>query len=97
MEAYNIPDGHFDAIICFYYVDRNIISKMMKWLRPGGVLIFEAFTLKQRETKGLKRENESYFVKPQELLTMFPGMQILKFEEPLHEKDFRSSIILKKK
>lgn len=97
METYNIPDNFFDAIICFYYVDRNIISKMINWLRPGGILIFEAYTLKQREAKGLKRESESFFVKPQELLTMFPGMQVLKFEEPLHEKDFRSSIILRKK
>lgn len=96
METYNIPDNFFDAIVCFYYVDRNIISKMINWLRPGGILIFEAYTLKQRQAKGLKRESESFFVKPQELLTMFPGMQVLKFEEPEHEKNFRSSIILKK-
>lgn len=96
MEKYNIPNGYFDAIICFYYVDRSLIPKLIDWLKPGGILIFEAYTLKQKEAKGLKRENSSFFVKSQELLTLFPGMTVLKYEEPLHESDFRASIILKK-
>lgn len=93
LKEYKIPPESYDAIICFYYVDRSLIDKMRTWLKPGGILIYEAFTT--REKKG-KAEDDSYFLREQELLRMFPGMKVLKFEEPLHEKEFRSSIILKK-
>ena len=96
MEKYQIPDESYDAIICFYYVDRSLNSKIQKWLRPGGILIYEAFTLAQKNKQDFMKESSSYFLKPQELLTMFPNMQVLKYEEPLHENNFRASIILKK-
>lgn len=96
LEKYKIPDETFDAIICFYYVDRSLITKIQKWLKPGGILIYEAYTLAQRNLPSNRKEPTSYFLKPQELLSMFPGMTVLKYEEPLHEKKYRASIILKK-
>jgi tellurite methyltransferase len=86
----------YDAIICFYYVDRALINKMRSWLRPGGVLIFEAHTLRQRTKLMHAQDPIEYFLKEQELLKWFNGWKILKFEEPLHEKDYRSSIVLQK-
>ncbi|MEE2671160.1 MAG: hypothetical protein VYA54_05590, partial [Bdellovibrionota bacterium] len=84
--------------ICFYYVDRELTEKIQKWLKPGGILIYEAHTTREFEKKNRKETQKySYYLKPQELLTMFPKMTILKFEEPLHENEYRSSIILQKK
>jgi tellurite methyltransferase len=97
LESYQIPDESFDAIICFYYVDRNLISKMRQWLKPGGVIIYEAYTLKQKTKKDHHKDPDSYYLKEQELLTLFKGMKVLKYEEPLHEKNSRASIILQKK
>jgi tellurite methyltransferase len=96
LKEYNFPAGTFDSIICFYYVDRSLIGKMVQWLKPGGILIYEAHTLKHKEFASLKNEPDDFFLKEQELLKMFSGMRILKFEEPQHEKEFRSSIIIKK-
>ena len=96
-ESYNMPDESVDAIICFYYVDRDLISKMIKWLRPGGVIFYEAYTTDQKKLdKKYAKEADSSFVQKQELLSLFRGMEVLKFEEPLHEKEFRSSIIVRK-
>ncbi|MEE2670151.1 MAG: class I SAM-dependent methyltransferase [Bdellovibrionota bacterium] len=98
LTKYKIPDESFDAIICFYYVDRDLTEKMQKWLKPGGILLYEAHTTREFEKKNRKETQKySYYLKPQELLTMFPQMTILKFEEPLHENEYRSSIILQKK
>jgi tellurite methyltransferase len=95
LKDYQIPAGSYDAIICFYYVDHALIEKMKSWLRPGGVIIFEAYTV--REASNRKSNlGEDVFLKEQELLKLFPGMRVLKYEEPLHEKEFRSSIILRK-
>lgn len=98
LEKYPIKKNSFDAIICFYYVDRSLINKMVSWIRPGGILIFEAHTLKEFAKKSDKKmEKKTYYLHEQELLTMFPTMKVLKYEEPLHEKEHRASIILQKK
>lgn len=98
LKDYKIAPGSFDAIICFYWVDRSMVEKIKTWLKPGGVLIYEGYTLKERERDPAKRSDPSLdnYLKEQELLRLFPGMRVLKYEEPLHEKEFRSSIILKK-
>jgi tellurite methyltransferase len=93
LQDYKIPPQSFDAIICFYYVDKSLIEKIKSWLKPGGILIYEAHT--QRE-KASHSDGQGNFLKEQELLKLFSGMRVLKYEEPLHEKEFRSSIILKK-
>lgn len=98
LKDYKIAPGSFDAIICFYWVDRQMVEKIKTWLKPGGILIYEAYTVKERERDPAKRA-DSYpenYLREQELLRLFPGMRVLKYEEPLHEKEFRSSIILKK-
>lgn len=96
LKDYKIPPGSFDAIICFYYVDRTLIDKMKSWLKPGGILIFEAHTTREKANRRGEALDEDFLLKEQELLRLFPGMRVLKYEEPLHEKEFRSSIILKK-
>ena len=95
LEQYKIPPNSYDAIICFYYVDHSLIEKMRSWLKPGGILIYEAFTLREKVTKN-SSDAEDTFLKETELLRMFGPLRVLKYEEPLHEKEFRSSIILRK-
>ncbi len=97
LNDYPIPNKSLDAIICFYYVDRKLNKKMMDWLKPGGILIYEAYSDLQRRVRGYQEHDKRYLLRPSELLAMFPGMKILKYEEPLHEKDFPASIILQKK
>lgn len=96
MNKYKIPNGSFDAIICFYYVDRQLHERMLAWLKPGGILIYESHTDLQKTVKGNERYDQEYLLRPTELLTMFKGMRILKYEEPLHTGEFTASIILKK-
>lgn len=96
MKNYKIPPGSFDAVICFYYVDRDLLEKLRSWVRPGGVIIFEAHTIRQRALPAQDHGPIEYFLKEQELLTLFPGMRVLKYEEALHMKDFKASIILQK-
>jgi len=97
LNKYQIAPESFDVIICFYYVDRDLNKKMFKWLKPGGLLIYEANTTEQlKKLENAKTENKSYYLKPQELLKMFPDMKVLKYEEPIHEENFTASVILQK-
>lgn len=99
LKEYKIAPGSFDAIICFYFVDRSLLDKIRLWLKPGGILIYEGYTLREKQRDPAKRNDplgDAIYLREQELLKLFPGMRVLKYEEPLHEKEFRSSIILRK-
>lgn len=96
LSDYKIAPGSFDAIVCFYYVDRSLVEKIKSWLKPGGILIYEAHTLREKKNKKRDQAEDNEYLREQELLKLFPGMRVLKYEEPLHEKEFRSSIILRK-
>ena len=77
-------------------MDRALIAKMEKWLKPGGVIIYEAYTEKQKAKEGHRKYSDDQYLQPRELLTMFDGLNILKYEEPQHEKNYRASVILRK-
>lgn len=96
LAEYNIPDGSLDGIICFYFVEKNLSEKFMKWLKPGGIVVFEAFTEKQKTVAGFDASDNGIILKEGELLKLFPGFRVLKYEEPLHERDYRASIILQR-
>ena len=96
MTDYKIPDASYDAIICFYYVERSLHEKMMKWLRPGGILIYEAHTENQLKVPGNEHYSRKYLLRPGELLGLFPALKLLKYEEPPHHKEYTTSIILQK-
>ena len=96
LDEYKIPAHSYDAIICFYYVDRSLTERMKTWLKPGGIIIYEAFTVREKNKKRNSPLEAGEVLREQELLRLFPGMRVLKYEEPLHEKEFRSSIILRK-
>lgn len=97
VDKFSVPKGSLDAIISFYYVDKKIIKKMKSWLKPGGIIIFEAYTQKQLELNLSVKYDHYSFVKEEQLLKYFGDMKILKFEEPLHTTEFTSSIIVQKK
>lgn len=90
-----VADNSLDAIICFYYVDRNISKKLKRWLKPGGVIIYEGFTLAHKK-KHQDKSYDSYYLKPAELLSMFSDFKILMYEEPVHNVDLTQSVIAQK-
>jgi tellurite methyltransferase len=90
----------YDGIICLYFVDRNILNLLEKWLKPGGILIFGSYTTNQLNVSDFDGRNhkKEYFLRPQELLKLFPTMIVVKYEEPLNDKSkFEAHIILQKK
>jgi tellurite methyltransferase len=87
----------FDAIISIFHVERSLIPKITRWLKPGGVLIYHAFTDRElsKPQDESHSENKDQTLQPKELLRLFPKMTILKYEEPIHLNNYTASIILK--
>jgi tellurite methyltransferase len=97
LNNHRISKNTLDAVVCFYYVDRSLNKRMVEWLKPGGILIYESHTDNQRKVKGNESYDKRYLLREGELLSMFPGMRVLKYEEPTHLGNFTTSIILQKK
>jgi tellurite methyltransferase len=94
LESYNFSENSFDAIIVFKNLSQKYHHKIMRWLRPGGIFIYEGLTARQK-----LREPEvvvKNLIKPHNLLNLFKRFQILKYQEPLHLEKYSASIIIKK-
>jgi tellurite methyltransferase len=80
---YRIEKGAYDAIICFNYLQRSLIPQIRDGVRPGGVVVYETFTVDQAQFG--KPRNPDYLLKYNELLDMFRQFRCLRYREGIIE------------
>jgi len=64
------------AVLVFRYLHRPLAAAIARVLAPGGVLIYETFTARQREL-GTGPRNPDFLLEPGELPGLFPELEIL--------------------
>jgi SAM-dependent methyltransferase len=74
-----------DGVLVFRFLVRELASEIERVLAPGGQLVYETFTVHQREL-GYGPRNKAFLLEPGELETLFPGLRTLHSEEGLHEQ-----------
>ena len=79
LEEYTITPNTFDVIICTYYLQRNLFPKIAAALKPGGMALVETYTMDHRQYR--PRFNPDYLLEPNELMTMLPGLRVLRYQE----------------
>lgn len=79
LETYNIPPNTFDVIICTYYLQRDLFPKITAALKPGGMTLIEAYTMDHLQYR--PRFNKAYLLEPNELLSMLPGLRVVRYQE----------------
>jgi SAM-dependent methyltransferase len=78
LDVFPLPANRFDAVLCFFYLNRPLFSQVRNSLRPGGVFLMEAFvTDRQRPEKDQPRHR----LAEKELLTAFDDWEILDYAE----------------
>lgn len=77
----------FDVIVIFRYLHRALMPAIREALKPGGILIYETYTLDQ--VKYGKPSNPDFLLKPGELKEWFKNWQIIEYNE-LIEDDCRA-------
>lgn len=97
LETYQLPKDTYDVIACFYYLQRDLIPRMKEALKPGGMIIYETYTIENWERGFEGPKNKDYLLKPNELLDLFKDLKIIYYRELiLNNKKAVASLIAKK-
>jgi tellurite methyltransferase len=95
-KKYQFKPNSFDAVLCFYYVDRELLPVLINLIKPGGYLYYEAYTIDQKLKAGLKDDEDSYYLKSGELKNLLSDLKIIKYEEGIFGNEYRASAIARK-
>jgi tellurite methyltransferase len=73
--ALPLAEGRCGALVVCRYLHRPLAPALEALLAPGGWLLYETFTIHQREL-GYGPENPDFLLKPGELPALFPGLEV---------------------
>lgn len=93
LDTYPIEKQCYDLIANFYFLNRSLIPKIKRGLKRGGMVIFETYLLEQRALSKVGPKNPKYFLKPNELLSLFKGFRILLYREGIFKEGGRRKAI----
>jgi SAM-dependent methyltransferase len=75
-----LPEASFDLIVVCRYLQRDLFGAIERALTPGGVLLYETFTVRQR-AHGRGPTSDDHLLNPGELPTLAAGLKPLAYEE----------------
>jgi hypothetical protein len=81
-EGLPLRSGRAGAVLVFRYLWRPLAPALAALLAPGGLLVYETFTLAQEKLPHGPR-NPAFLLRPGELRELFPGLRVRLFEEGL--------------
>ncbi|MCP4035654.1 MAG: class I SAM-dependent methyltransferase [bacterium] len=75
-----LADSCCGAILVFRFLHRPLARAIEAALGPGGILLYETFTLAHCET-GRGPRREAFYLAPGELPGLFSGLEVIAYEE----------------
>jgi SAM-dependent methyltransferase len=75
----------FDLVVVFFYLNRPLFPALMRWLSPGGLLIYKTYTVEQRRFSG-GPTHPLHLLRRNELLDAFRGLRILHYRETVEQR-----------
>ena len=71
----HVPDGQYDLVIVFHYLNRDLFPRLPGLLKPGGMLMVKTFNMDFLARK--PGFNPDYVLQPGELSRLFAGLDVL--------------------
>ena len=88
VEDFDWGDASWDLIVLSYVGGRDFAGKVMRALRPGGMVVVEAFHRDATKTRSI---GPAVVFDTNELLQLFPGLRVLRYEDTNAVGDFGMS------
>lgn len=96
LENTRLPAARFDLIVCFYYLQRDLIPQMKEALKPGGMVVYETFLIDNHLQFGHPK-NRDYCFAHNELLGCFRDFRVLFYHEgPIEDRTIAAQIVAQK-
>lgn len=80
LEKIELPESAYDVVVCINYLQRRLFAQLQNALRPGGVLVYQTYTVEQLDYPEGPRDRK-YLLAPGELLHAFPHLETLYYSE----------------
>ena len=75
-----LEHGSCGAVLIFRFLFRPLVPSIVRLLAPGGLLVYETFTLAQAEREG-GPNNPAFMLGPGEMAELFPDLLTLSCQE----------------
>lgn len=79
------PQGRYDLVLCFYFLERELIPRIRETVKLGGMVVYETYLIDQHLLYG-KPQHREYCLEHNELLYLFRGFRILYYREGFLEE-----------
>ncbi len=96
LSAYSVTPETYDVIVVINYLQRDLIDDLKAGLKPGGIVIYETYTVAQLEIPGAHHMRREYLLEPGELLAMFEGFEILEYRETSDVRQAVASLVARR-
>jgi 2-polyprenyl-3-methyl-5-hydroxy-6-metoxy-1,4-benzoquinol methylase len=94
LEQYTIPPDSYDVIICTYFLQRDLFQKILVALKPGGMVLIETYTVDHLQYR--PKFNRTFLLERNELLTLLPGLRVVRYQEVDTGQEAFASILAQK-
>lgn len=93
LDPYQIQKERYDLITNFYFLNRRLIPRIKKGIKKGGKVMFETYLLEHRTLGTGGPQQAKYFLKPNELLSLFNDFRILFYREGVFREGGRKKAV----
>jgi len=93
LENYTLEKNVYDLIICTYYMQRDLFPQFMDALKPGGMALVETYNMDYLK---YAKFNPKWLLETNELLEIFKGFKIIRYQAFDDGEIAYSSILVQK-
>lgn len=92
-----LPKAQYDVIVVTFFLHRPLFPLLQQRLAPGGWLIYESFTVDQPVAPDQHPIRPHFLLRRGELRAAFAGLDILYYDEGLHEDKATAQLVGQKR
>lgn len=81
LDHFPMPESQYDLILNFFFLKRHLFPSIIKALKPGGLLMFETYTVHHQTLNKGRKMNPFFLLEPEELKHAFPMLEVLIYQE----------------
>jgi SAM-dependent methyltransferase len=94
LEGYQLPADTYDVIVCTYYLQRDLFPQIKRALKRGGMAVVETYT--HEYVKYRSSFPRRYLLEPNELIKLFEGMRVIRYQDRDDGQAAYASILVQK-